>query len=177
MPHISLTVKDPLTKRQIRQWLDFVKQYCPVTTLKKDDRDILIIRKKVKDGFQYNIPVMSHCGSDILDVMMDKWPLGVISASEPKEVISLGGWKIDETTYRGICQEIAKTRHQRYVDEKVKAGWRYAMDENPVEKTSRLLRPWDDLPERDKRVDETLPKLVMDIIIKWMDAHERSTET
>lgn len=172
MAHISLKVKTPLTKRQMRQWLEFVTEHCPVTTIEENGKTVRMMMRKSSGTYTYAIPLRDHCGDAILATVRDKWPLGDISATEEREMISLGGWMVDEETHRGICQEIAKIRHQRLVDRKVSEGWRFAMEDNPKEKTSRMLRPWDDLPEGDRVVDDQLPKLVIDVVLKWMDGHE-----
>ena len=50
-------------------------------------------------------------------------------------------------------EEMAKIEHKRFVDERLREGWRYGAQKNEERKTNPTLIPWDELSEEEKDKD------------------------
>lgn len=54
-------------------------------------------------------------------------------------------------------EKMAQMEHQRFVEERLRAGWSYAPGPKDMErKTSPILVPWDELPEAEKEKDRNV---------------------
>ena len=55
--------------------------------------------------------------------------------------------EIDDAMHEEIQRQASKFFHNRWVDEQINNGWRFALNKNEKDKTSPRLRDWDNLRE------------------------------
>jgi hypothetical protein len=70
--------------------------------------------------------------------------------------------QMDEGSREVLHLDLARHAHNRWIQEKQQAGWRYGLDLNLTERTHPAMRPWDDLPERYRRMPKISDKELMD---------------
>lgn len=63
-------------------------------------------------------------------------------------------------------EKLAEIEHERYVKEKLDAGWKYAVKTNNARKLHKDLVDWDKLPETEKEKDRVLVKGIPQILAK-----------
>jgi hypothetical protein len=71
---------------------------------------------------------------------------------------------IGDTDYNQMCETLAMHQHNRWCEERTQAGWRYSNDLNHAARTHPMLRPWEQLPERYRKVDYNLPHKFMEML-------------
>lgn len=79
---------------------------------------------------------------------------------------SLPSRSIDSDKLEEIIYEVSKYLHNDMVKEKVKDGWRYGESLSYEEKTSPMIRSFDDLPESYRKMRPDVVKKVVDAIRK-----------
>ena len=69
-------------------------------------------------------------------------------------------------TLNELNHELARYNHQRWMDRKLSQGWRYGMIMDEKQRTHPLLRPWHELPEQHRDVDDQLAPILIDVLHK-----------
>jgi hypothetical protein len=67
---------------------------------------------------------------------------------------------------QSMLYELAKYMHNKSMNDKISAGWRYGETFNVSEKTSPLLKPFDDLPKEHQQLRPDIFAKVFEIINK-----------
>lgn len=67
---------------------------------------------------------------------------------------------------QNMLYELAKYMHTKSMNEKISAGWRYGEKFDTSEKTSPLIKPFDDLPHEHKQLRPDIFSKVLEIIEK-----------
>jgi RyR domain len=82
------------------------------------------------------------------------------SGSDPLDArqMPVGAPQLEPDQYDILCNTLAKYQHSAWYADKAKMGWRLGADHNTNQKTSPLMRPWEDLPSEYRRVDSNLPE-------------------
>lgn len=71
---------------------------------------------------------------------------------------------MDDETFQKMLVELAKFMHSTMVKEKMDAGWRYGENFSMEQKTSPLLVPYENLPEKYQQVRPDIFNKVMEIL-------------
>jgi hypothetical protein len=66
--------------------------------------------------------------------------------------------------YDALCQAFAKRQHNQWVEERLKAGWRFATEMSMQNRTSPMLKSWDELPESLRKIDYEHPQAMVDML-------------
>jgi len=178
--HIKIITQEGLEKSQLKQWFKAVKEGAPegtvttVQTMKEGVGPInaQLIHNTVDGEHHYTIPLSRNLIDEevnpIFELFSNVYTEGdfdiMISGDESPctdcETVSI---EVENDDYERLCEKLSKAMHQRWYEDKVDSGWRYAVDLNESDKTSPLLRPWDDLPEAYRDIDYTLPETLMNV--------------
>jgi hypothetical protein len=67
---------------------------------------------------------------------------------------------------QNMLYELAKYMHNKSMQDKIAAGWRYGDRFDSSEKTSPLIKPYDDLPEEHRQLRPDIFTKVLEIIGK-----------
>jgi len=62
--------------------------------------------------------------------------------------------------------QLAEIEHERWMQAKLEAGWRYATETDKERKLHEALLPWDELPEEQKEKDRVLVRAIPRILAK-----------
>lgn len=72
----------------------------------------------------------------------------------------------DDDKMQNMLYELAKYMHNKSMNEKIADGWRYGAVFDLKEKTSPLIKPFDNLPEEHKKLRPDIFAKVLEIIGK-----------
>jgi hypothetical protein len=191
---IRLLVSEPLDKPVAREWFESTKANLPVGVLSsiqvdKEDtgiQNVFMVHRSMKDGtHQYEIPLSRDLIESEFGVISEAWQAlfqgdheiessatDIKSARQgPADAIVIG-----ETDYAEMCDTLAKHQHERWCRERTQQGWRYGLEMKAKDKTHPMLRPWEQLPDQYKNVDDQLPHLFMNILAQHGYTVVKSTD-
>ncbi len=63
-------------------------------------------------------------------------------------------------------EEMSKMEHTRFVNERLRAGWRYGSPKDDQNKISPTLIPWEELSEEEKNKDRTTVEGIPEFLAK-----------
>lgn len=165
---ITLVVDDELSNEEIKGFLTLVRDngpegiINPYTKMKSDGTkaNIFIVHSVADNGYKYQVPLKRNLTGNELEVIVNEWADIFegdfdIEASSPvlrmQDLSMFQEVEIDED-YEKIALNVENNiKHQRWMDKQVNEGWRYGMKHNIEEKTSPLMRPWEQLSEKHKQ--------------------------
>jgi len=177
--YIQLSVKEPLDKSQIRTWLSSVKATAPSGILASiqttDDKGALksvsMVHRETSKRHMYLIPLTRDIGQNevqkIVDDFAKKEPnldFDIESNEIQIERDENNSISLNDEKHLAICKAMAKARHEKWMKERLRDGWRYGINFDKDEKTHPLLRPWEQLPDEFKEPDLDAPQAIFDLI-------------
>lgn len=178
--YIAFFFKKELEIDQIKILFSTAKELLPdgihsPVQVTSPDRGLLSVPLVMKTGggaFRYYIPLsrniieaeaepivraVSNVFRDLdFDVLVSK--ADIEDAPEAERI------RIQDEKYQAICREYAKRQHAQWVEDRLKAGWRYGTVMSLADRTSPMLRSWDDLPESLRSVDFQHPQAMVDLL-------------
>jgi ribosomal protein S13 len=91
--------------------------------------------------------------------------------------------KPDEPLFRFLPQEIemlAEHEHQRWMDEKIKMGWKYGPETNDKARIHNCIVPWEVLPDHEREKDrdavQVLPQILAKVRLKIIRFEEKEPQ-
>jgi len=63
-----------------------------------------------------------------------------------------------------MCENLAKSQHRQWYDEKTEQGWKYGIHFSMKNKTHPMMRPWEDLPPEYKKIDYETPNKLLNTL-------------
>lgn len=179
--YVELVTAEPLDKAAIRAWYACVREAAPSGTLASlalvDPRGrprtvVLVHRDHGADRpHVYRVPLSRDLTHPELRRIVAAW-----AAARPEldwqltsNVVRLApaarqGIDLDQAAHLAFCLAVAQQQHADWLRERTDAGWRYGMRFDAHERTHPLLRPWDELPARYRRVDLDLPQRLVSLL-------------
>jgi hypothetical protein len=165
---ITLVVDEELSNEEIKGFLTLVRDDGPESIINpytKTSSDgtkanIFIVHSVSDNGYKYQIPLKRNLTGGELEVIVNEW-VDIfegdfdIEASSPvlrmQDLEMFQEVEIDED-YESIAFNVENNiKHQRWMAQQISEGWRYGMKQNVEEKTSPLMRPWEQLSEKHKQ--------------------------
>lgn len=172
-----------LPKEVAKEWASVVKANLPSGVMgsvqvpgpEGDLKSVYMIHKTLKSGqHKYEIPLVRDLVPSEALIIVQAWdalyPEGeheIETSAEEIEAARQGPTDavvIGETDYNQMCETLAKHQHNRWCDQRTKAGWRYGAQLNTVDMTHPMLRPWEQLPASYRQIDYEFPHLFMDML-------------
>lgn len=176
---VRLQSEKPLTNDSVKIFYRIVSKTLPSGTIhaaqvRKPDgglESVRLIHTTRKDGSHwYEIPLFRHLNENEANVVIQKvgelfegelvysyFEPELQPSNEPESIVEL-------SNYDQLAVDFAKIMHGRWLIQKLEAGWRFGPDYDVKEKTSPLLKQWDDLPESLRVVDKELPRLLIALL-------------
>jgi hypothetical protein len=150
MNFVKVTCKDKLTDEEKRKIGDIIGTKTKVQYHKDDNGVCVYVTDKSLTEEE-----MSELVDRIFKIRSDIY----LENSLPSKSIDTD--KLEEIVY-----EVSKYLHNEMVNEKVKDGWRYGESLSYEEKTSPMIRSFDDLPDSYRKMRPDVVKKVVDAIRK-----------
>lgn len=175
--YVRLKTSEPLSKGEALAWYNCVKNLAPNGTLAsvqttdpQGDPDVVfMVHKQTKGGTHYYvIPLTRDLSNEEVEVIELAYPEGEIETSSEDVKAARQGPAdavvMDEELYNSLCETLAKHQHQRWYEARANAGWSFGLMVNEQSKQHPLMRPWEDLPTKYRKVDYELPHLFMNML-------------
>ena len=178
--YLKLIVDHKLEKKDIAKLRRIIVDYGPddilssVSMIRPDNEPeevVVIHRKKPDSKHVYTYPLKRDLTESEVEVITQQWMMHFNGDFELESSANeLVNYKrtyddaafINEDDYKNLCESIAKMQHQKWYKERTDNGWKYGQHFSRREKTHPMLRPWEDLPDKYKKIDTDIPKLFAD---------------
>lgn len=170
---------EKLDKKFIKLWYKIVKTYAPsgtVTGFQVPDENgnmkmSLMVSRPSKDGYEYDIPLTRDLMDSELEPIVMAWAaiypekdFTISSTTADVEATSQGPADtidMDERQYNNFCETLAKQEHTKWCADRQSSGWRYGLNYSRKNKTHPLLRPWEQLSDKEKDINYELPRTLV----------------
>lgn len=178
--YIRIQVDEELSKADVRRWFKIVETYGPQNIIssvslvrpKGGPAEVLLIHRKMADGKHiYDIPLKRDLTNKEIKTVLEQWntyydkdfllETTQVEISQQREMLA-DAIVVKDDSYEKLCEAIAKSQHTMWMNERVQKGWRYGEKVNPRAKTHPMLRPWQELPEDYRKVDEKTPQMFIE---------------
>ena len=183
--YIRLLTSRELSDNEMEQWYNTVEDFAPdgvvidwdtdenqeCTDL--DDEDcgdedfyyvhlIELSRHLTRDEAEFVISVWESRFADDFKIEISHLynPAQDIDPQQPFDI------EIDTDLRSQILDAASKFIHNRWIDAKTIEGWRYGLDHSIKERTSPMMKNWDDLPESYRRVPQLTERELLDFFVK-----------
>ncbi len=163
--HIRLVVKKPVKKIWEKMFLNIVTKVGPAGIVRPvhvidefgGSKQIHLRSYKMGDDYIYEVPLVRNLEEKEAEEIIKMW---VKFYEEGDFIIETSTPFKDEETVADDsddvmpCCEKAKLKHNKWMRDKVKEGFRYGLVYSEKNKTHPMLRPWEQLPAQYKQIDE-----------------------
>lgn len=178
--YIKLTVDKKLLKKEAKLWFRVVNKYAPNGTVtghqmnhpENGPANIRLIHKKfLSNKHAYLIPLTRDLRDGEVEKIANVWDRvkkdGDFEIEGSFDSYYYNAQPEEEKTKKVDMEEfsnqVAKKMHTKWYNEKIRNGWRYGKL-NLESKMHPLMRPWDELPEDKRDIDEELPQMFFDYL-------------
>lgn len=176
---IRLKTTEALPKEAAKAWYHCVKNNLPSgvlssvqTTNPDGDPDVIFMVHKENNAGQhfYEIPLtrdLTASEADDIEEAYEGSEGEIETSSEDVKSARQGpadAVVMEEDDYNQLCETLAKHQHQRWYEDRSNQGWSFGLVENRKEKQHPLMRPWEQLPETYRKIDNELPHLFMNLL-------------
>ena len=179
--YVSLVTEEELEKDVIKQWFKCVTDKSPygvVSVLTNQDNDnkpqiVSLVHRETKEAHYYMVPITRDLMEYEAERIVDAWKAICTDMDFDIEVTCMPAKPIErieptitveQQKYADLATNWAKRQHEEWMDERVKEGWRYGQSVSLEERTHPLLRPWEELPDRYRKVDVDQPQKLLDLL-------------
>jgi hypothetical protein len=171
--YILQRTEQPLTAEQVKKWYYTVEMLGPENVLAGDDDTSSLMLGMQRGNYLYILPLVRHLTADEAERIVE----GYMRVTEHDFEIETSNVyrsdadfghpfeydiNIDEGAKSVLEQSLARQAHNRWIQEKQQAGWRYGLNLSLQERTHPAMRPWDDLPESYRRMPQITEKALVD---------------
>jgi len=151
-----------LTAEQVKKWYYTVEMLGPENILAGDDDTSSLMLGMQDANYVYMIPLVRHLTVKEAERIVEGYmrvtdhdfeieTSNVYRADADRGHPFEYDIKMDENAREAIYSAMARQHHNRWIQEKQQAGWRFGLNLDLIEKTHPAMRPWDDLPQSYQR--------------------------
>jgi hypothetical protein len=179
---IALSSEEPLDGAIARSWYQAVKALAPSGTILTlpgiedgTPRRVAMVHREGDGLHRYVIPLSrDFTDSEVaaifdefssihpdLDFDLEASTLSVVDAATCTDGTPID---VDRERYLELCTAWAKRQHDAWVKDRSDSGWRVGTTMSLKDKTHPLLKPWDQLPQNMKVVDDQQPQMLLDLL-------------
>jgi len=177
--YIQLTTSDKLDRDGVETWYQCVKANAPsgvLAVVPTQDNEgkpasVQLVHRKRDKHHCYLVPVSRDLRFSEVEQIVHAFAEAMskldfeIETNETRLVAQeVGEIPLDAAKHVALCLALAKRQHEDWVRERTNDGWRYGTALNTKDKTHPLLRPWDQIPDRFKKPDLSLPQTLLSLL-------------
>ena len=134
--------------------------------------NVPLVVKETKSSFRYYIPLTRNLlefeAEPIVRLLSKELPALdfdlMVSKADIEDVPENEKIELEHEKYNALCRAFAKRQHELWVADRIKAGWRYSTTMSMADRTSPLLKAWDELPESLRTIDYKHPQALVDLL-------------
>jgi len=172
--YVRLITDKELDNDTIKQYYKVVKSHFSDLIEPDDDGNVLVYHVNEKDNHCYDISLsedispiegdammleVSDLIPDDIDIQIEATSDTQIEANLDDQDEYIGEGELDE-----FSSDLHRYKHNRWMEKLVSEGWRYG---NKYDETARVhprLRPWDELPQSMRQLDNDLPNKIIEYL-------------
>lgn len=177
--YVSLIVDDELSSDDIKLWFDLAKNGLPSglsTTVvalhpKKGRVSVPLVCRHQGSSHHYIIPLTRHALEEEVEPIVRRFAKKfkgdfdvMVSKNHIEDKTEDEKIEIEAVKYRAVCEAFAKKQHEIWLADRLARGWRFGTTMSLVDKTSPMIRKWEDLPDELRRVDYEHPQTLVDVL-------------
>jgi hypothetical protein len=181
---VKLVTENELRRENIKRFYNGVKNNAPQNTLSSysvsgpfgGPEEVLLVHRVDEDGkHEYEIPLTRNLTPDEIYEI----------AQNLNHILTEGNFVFETSTFDEDCciqedddmgvymepelfEQLATTlserNHNKWLHERMKAGWRYGPARDDALKTHPLMKPWNQLSEECKSIDYEFPGFFVDLL-------------
>lgn len=171
MHYIRLITFEYLDRNSCLIWKNTIAEFAPTDALKKD---IKLIKTRNKDTgeFIHTIELSRHLYNFETEFIVRAWEaqyaydFDIETSEEYDSTRPISEYFISKDAIKIIQEQASKFLHNRWVEDKTQAGWRYGLRYNLNEQTNPKLMNWDNLPVSYRRTIELTEKQAFSFYVK-----------
>jgi hypothetical protein len=163
----------PLTSDQAFKWYYTVELLGPEGIAAGDDDTCSLLLSTHENSYVYILPLVRHLTADEAERIVEGYmrvtdhDFEIESSNVYRPNADFGhpfeyDIMMDNEARDVLLQDLARHMHNRWIQEKMQKGWRFGLNLDLNERTHPAMRPWDDLPERYRRMPSVTDKELMD---------------
>ncbi len=167
----------PLSAKEAQKWYYTVEMLGPENILAGDDDTCNLLLAIHSQQYVYILPLVRHLTSTEAERIVEGYmrvtthDFEIETSNVYRANADFGhpfeyDITIDESARDVLHNDLARHAHNRWIQEKLQAGWRYGLSLNLTERTHPAMRPWDDLPESYRRMPSITDKELMDHYVR-----------
>ena len=177
---ICLRTEKELSKSDKKLWLDIIKDFGPadiVSSIQIYTEDGLVAKKllikKSEGEYEYTVPLARDLLTDEAEEIVEAWdayynqefeiesstPVYENTVTEVEEEDAEEARDIEQ-----FAEELSKLNHKFYIKKLQDMGWRYGDKYDEDEKTSPELLPWEQLTEKNKKINYQYAQEVIEML-------------
>lgn len=179
--YVALVVESPLDHDNVKGWFRCVSDKAPygvLTTIptvddKGEPQTVKLVHRETDKGHYYMVPVTRDLTDYEVERIVDAYAdrcehmdfdvEATVINPQPFEVHE-PSITVEQQRYADLAVSWAKRQHDDWVQSRIDDGWRYGTEMSIEHKTHPLLRPWDELPDRYRKVDTDQPQKLLDLL-------------
>lgn len=175
MADIRLLCSEELDINTLKDIMNIIYKYFNTNEIgfeKPNGTKVKLLKKIIDNKILYRIPtnctisinIVSAIANDLDDLnIKPNWSIE-IDYLEKSNKININYTDLTKDEIIQLATDIAKLQHRNWINKKIKQGWRYGLEYSLYNKTNPMLRPWEDLPEKYKDIDEDIPNIFIDLL-------------
>jgi hypothetical protein len=158
------------------KWLDIVLELAPAglhsaanIVVNGNSKATKFYTKNVDDGISYVIPLTRDLLDDEAGIIAVAWDrafpeqdftIDFSQAYKPNKKIEAEKQNVFST----IAIDAAKKMHATWLQEKINNNWRYGLRFSPVNHTHPMMRPWEQLSDKQRTIEIDRVKQLLQIL-------------
>jgi hypothetical protein len=177
---VTFKVAKELDITDLKAWFAMISEALPsgvrtYATAMSPDRGpmpVPLFTRKTEEGILYIVPLIRHLVDDETEVLVYKtarlFPnldFDIIATiSDVLDGPEAEAIKLDDDKYKAFCLAYAKKQHEAWLKDRLAAGWRLGQTMDMTQRTSPMIRSWEELPDELKTIDYDHPQMVVDLL-------------
>jgi RyR domain len=173
-PYITISSKKTLGDQAILAWMQSVKSNGPDgilsgVELRPDNKQLQFYKRKINGNENYVSVLSRHLTTEEAQAIAEEYnrlnPEGDFDITWSQiPAMNEQYQKLTNDLLKSIALEAAKKSHQKWLDKKLKEGWQYHVNHNRKNKTSPMIRDWDNLAEGHKKSEYDRMKSLLETL-------------
>jgi len=175
--YIQQRTTNKLNAEEIQRWFFTVVMLSPDGVIAGDDETSSFLLATQADDFLYRIPLVRHLTANEAEKIVEGYmrvtehDFEIETSNVYRADADLGHpfeyeIKMDEGARDILHLTYQRQAHNEWIQEMMSKGYRYGLNLSINEKTHPALRPWDDLPENYRPVQQINDKSLLDYYSK-----------
>jgi hypothetical protein len=178
---IALSSDDQLDTKVVKDWYKCVCDNAPsgvtISVPNVDNsgnpKTVSLVHRETEGSHHYIVPLTRDLNENEAEKIINAWESEHpdmefdirVSASMPDRLDQQHPMvTVEQDRYLAMCTQWAKRQHEEWFKDRADNGWRYGPTFSISTKMHPLLMPWEQLPDKYKKIDLESPQKLLDLL-------------